>query len=443
MSAASPDIDRIAGALHGKFGRGQVLVVGDLMLDRYLWGTVERISPEAPTPVVRERRQSVRAGGAANVALNLAGLGLQVSVAGFAGNDESRNRLFEILARNDVDTSAVITLANHKTTTKTRVIAGHQHALRLDEEDLSGVTDRDREALSDAVLAALGVQAIILSDYGNDAVSTNLCQRVIEAARQSSTPVFVKPKGAEVAKFAGASVMTTNLSELVLASGIAVANADDLARAAKSLVESLGLKFLVVTQGADGMTLVTPDATLHSQVRSQEVFDVSGAGDTVIASIAAASLGELDYAEMLHLGNLAAGVVVGRVGTVPIEQASLLRALHDEERTTAEVLRGVDELMPLAEAWRSNGLKIVYTQDIFDGVRAADVHHLQRAAREGDKLVVGICDDEAAGDDQLDRASVIATLTPVDAVVLCDAGNSAELVDILQPEVLIKERVKT
>lgn len=194
MSAASPDIDRIAGALHGKFGRGQVLVVGDLMLDRYLWGTVERISPEAPTPVVRERRQSVRAGGAANVALNLAGLGLQVSVAGFAGNDESRNRLFEILARNDVDTSAVITLANHKTTTKTRVIAGHQHALRLDEEDLSGVTDRDREALSDAVLAALGVQAIILSDYGNDAVSTNLCQRVIEAARQSSTPVFVKPK---------------------------------------------------------------------------------------------------------------------------------------------------------------------------------------------------------------------------------------------------------
>lgn len=451
MPTQSPNKENIANALRHSFGKGRVLVLGDIMLDRYLWGTVDRVSPEAPAPILRERRQSTRAGGAGNVALNLAGLGLQVSIAGFVGNDENRYRLLEIFERRDIDTSAVVMLTDRPTTTKTRVIAGHQHVLRLDAEELSEIRSDDREALSKAVMGALETDAIIMSDYAKGAVSSSLCQQVIEAARQSSTPVLVTPKGADFSKYASARVLTSNLSELSRASGISVADADDLVEAARTFVDTLGLQFLVLTRGADGMTLVAHDQTLRSPARAREVFDVSGAGDTVIAVITAAMIGGLDYVDMLHLGNLAAGVVVGRIGAVAIDQATLLRALHDEERASAEILQSVDDLLPLVELWRSGNQKIVYTQGLFNGVHADDVHFLHSAAREGDKLVVGVTSYDSANasggrsrsiDDQLDRASVIASLTPVDAVVLCDAKRPTELIDILQPEVVVKGEEK-
>ena len=211
MHDVSPNNENIANVLRNAFGRKQVLVVGDLMLDRYMWGTVERISPEAPVPVLSPGREATRVGGAGNVALNLAGFGLQVAVAGFTGEDENRDRLLEDFAEHGIDTSAVITLSDRPTITKTRVIAGHQHVLRVDVEDLSDIDSVGRKRLFQAVMAKLPVDAIILSDYAKGALSTDLCQRLIEAAKETATPVHVDPKGFDFSKYAGASVWTPNL----------------------------------------------------------------------------------------------------------------------------------------------------------------------------------------------------------------------------------------
>ena len=419
-------------------------MVGDIILDRYVWGSVDRVSPEAPAPILRERRYSIRAGGAGNVALNLAGLGLQVSLAGFVGDDERRHRLLEIFARHGIDTSAVVTLSDRPTTTKTRIIAGHQHMIRLDEEDLSDITPEDRKRLHKAVHGAHDADAIVVSDYSKGVVTPSMCRQFVEAAGRPA-PVLVKSGGSAFSKYAGARVLTANLSHLSRATGIPADSLDGLVDAARTFVDQLELEFLLLTRGPAGMTLVTRDQTVHSPARAREVFDVSGAGDTVIAAIAAAMIGRLDYANMLHLANLAAGMVVGQIGTVAIDRAALLRVIHEEERTSAEILQTLDELLPIVETWRSKNRRIVYVQGAFNGVYADDVRLLQNAAREGDKLVVGITSCASARsasgrsqstDDQLDRATVVASLAPVDAVVLCDATDSAKLIEILHPEVV-------
>ena len=446
MPIQTPNMEKIISALRNSFARGRVLVVGDIMLDRYVWGTVDRVSPEAPAPILREHRQSISAGGAGNVALNLAGLGLQVSLAGFVGNDERRRRLQEIFARHEIDTSAVVTLTDRATTTRTRLVAGHQHMIRLDEEDVSAIGQEDRERLRKAVLGALDSDAIVVSDYAKGVVTPSFCRQVIEAAADSSTSVLVKPGGADFSKYAGARVLTSNLPTLSRASGVPADRPDDLVDAARTFVDKLGLEFLLLTRRDAGMTLVSLDRTVHAPARAREVFDVSGAGDTVIAGITSALIGGFDDMQMLHFANLAASIVVGQIGTVAVDRTALLRVIHEGEGASAEILHSVDELLPLVERWRSNKRRVVYVQGTFDGVYANDMHFLQDAARQGDKLVVGITTGASAdlsgrrpqsSDGQLERATVVASLTPVDAVVLCGATNSPEWIDFLEPEVVL------
>jgi len=439
--------ENIADALRNSFGRKRVLVVGDLMIDRYNWGEVERISPEAPVPVLSLGKEATRAGGAGNVALNLAGLGLHVMVAGFAGEDENRDRLLEIFAEREIDTSAVITLSDRPTIIKTRVMAGHQQMLRVDSEDLSDIDSGDRERLYQAIIASLPVAAIILSDYAKGVLSDGLCQRLIKAARETSTPVLVDPKGLDFSKYAGASVLTPNLREMSLAGGVSADQSDELVEPARGYVEKLGLQFLVLTRGPAGMTLVAKDQVLHSPAKAREVFDVSGAGDTVIASIAAAMLGDLDYVDMLHMANLAAGFVVARVGTAVIEQTSLMRALHADEQGPSESVYGLDELLILIDDWRTREQRIVFTNGCFDIVHAGHVSLLHKAAREGDQLVVGINTDSSVrtlkGDTkpingEMDRAYIIAALAAVDAVILFNEETPLKLIKALRPDVLVK-----
>jgi D-beta-D-heptose 7-phosphate kinase/D-beta-D-heptose 1-phosphate adenosyltransferase len=298
-----------------------------------------------------------------------------------------------------------------------------------------------------AVTGKLGVDAIIMSDYAKGALTTRLCQRLIEVAKESSIPVLADPKGFDFSKYAGASVLTPNLLELSRAGGVPADQTDDLVQAARAYVDTLGLQFLVLTRGPDGMTLVAKDQTVHSPAKAREVFDVSGAGDTVIASVAAAMLGDLDYVEMLHMANLAAGFVVGRVGTVAIDQTSLMRALHAEEQAPSESVYGLDELLLLVDDWRNRDQRIVFTNGCFDIVHAGHVSYLHKAAREGDKLIVGINTDKSVrvlkGDarpinGQDDRACVVAALAAVDAVVLFDEETPLELIKALQPDVLVK-----
>jgi len=439
--------ERIIASVRNSFSRKRVLVVGDLMMDRYVGGKVERISPEAPVPILNPLTEEIRAGGAGNVALNLAGLGLNVAISGYVGEDEDRDRLVSLLSGRGIDTAAIVTLSDRPTVTKTRITAGHHQVLRVDSEDLKDIGAEDRERLLNAVKAQLPADAIVLSDYAKGALAPDVCKTIISAARQSGTPVLVDPKGLDFSKYGGATVITPNLAELSRAAGVPPGNQNALIQASRTFIERLGLQFLVLTRGPDGINLIDSRQTLHSPARAREVFDVSGAGDTVVACITAAMLGKLAYADMLHMANLAAGYVVGRAGTVAISQAALMMALRREDHSMPTTVFDLDELLMVAGHWRSRGRRIVFTNGCFDILHAGHIALLQQAAREGDRLVVGINTDRSVrglkGDNrplngQEDRTLIVAALAAVDAVVLFDEPTPIELIRALRPDVIVK-----
>ncbi len=449
MATDSPNAARIAEVVRTEFSGKQILVVGDLMLDQYLWGDVSRISPEAPVPVLRHGREATRAGGAGNVALNLAGLGIDVAIAGFAGADDARQTLLDIFAEAGIDTTCVTTVSDRRTATKTRIIAGHQHVLRIDSEDLSEVEKKDAASLLRQIQQRIksGVDGIIVSDYAKGSLSVDTCREIIAAASSKKIPVFVDPKGQDYTRYAGASVLTPNLAELELASGANTRDIDTLIGAGRDFVASLGLDYLVLTRGPDGMTLIGPEQTLHQGAVAREVFDVSGAGDTVIASLAAGHIAGLGPLDLLQLANVAAGIVVAKVGTVAVEQAAVLQALHAKSHTLMDTVYALDELKSLVDEWRSRGERIVFTNGCFDIVHAGHVTYLHKAAAEGDRLIVAINTDRSAralkGDSrpvtgQNDRACVVAALAAVDAVVFFDESTPLNVINELRPDVLAK-----
>ena len=449
MGAESPDIARIAEVVRSGFGGKRLLVIGDLMLDRYLWGEVSRISPEAPVPVLRYDREARRAGGAGNVALNIAGLGLDVAIVGFTGADASRVELLEILGDADVDVAGIIPLDDRPTITKTRIITGHHHVLRVDAEDLDPIRSEDLARLleSSKLQLAEPVDGVVLSDYAKGALSKDVCQAIIDTARAGGIPVFVDPKGSDYDRYSKATALTPNLAELQLATGVDSRNVDALIDAGRELVDRLGIEYLVLTRGADGMTLITQDATEHCAAIARDVFDVTGAGDTVIATLAAAHIAGLGRRDMLHVANLAAGIVVGKVGTVAIDQSSLLQSIHEKSHGLMDSVYTLEELDRLVQEWRSRGEKIVFTNGCFDILHAGHVTYLQKAAQEGRRLVVALNTDrsvrELKGNSRPvtaegDRACVIAALAAVDAVVFFDAKTPLNVIKTLRPDVLVK-----
>jgi D-beta-D-heptose 7-phosphate kinase/D-beta-D-heptose 1-phosphate adenosyltransferase len=449
MMNSAPDIRRLAEVVRTGFAEKRILVVGDVMQDRYLWGDVERISPEAPVPVLRHSRDEIHAGGAGNVALNLAGLGIHVSLAGFVGDDDPRKHLLEILSAAEVDVTGIVTLETWPTITKTRIIAGHQHVLRIDAENLNHVGDEPINELLGRIEKRLGngIDAIILSDYGKGVLTPSTCRYTIDAGRQHGIPVFVDPKGRDYSRYKDATLLTPNLKELRHAGGVDGADIDAACQAARTVVKDLNLDGLVLTRGGDGMTLITTDAILHSAAATQDVFDVSGAGDTVIAALAAGWIAGLNHRENLHLANLAAGIVVSKVGTVAVEQTALLQALHQDGQLLMNSVYTLDELSKRIDTWRSNGERIVFTNGCFDLVHAGHVQYLQKAACEGNRLIVAINTDASVralkGESrpvtgQEDRACVVAALAAVDAVILFDEPTPINVIKKLRPDTLVK-----
>jgi D-beta-D-heptose 7-phosphate kinase/D-beta-D-heptose 1-phosphate adenosyltransferase len=446
MSSEIPTFAQAVEIVRTVIPSQRLLVVGDLMLDQYVWGDIKRISPEAPVPVVLRAREEARAGGAANVALNLAGLGTHVAVAGFVGADTAGRSLLEILASAGIPTHCCVTVPGRPTTTKLRVLAGHQHVLRMDAEHTAAMEDPHASQLVVRVRNHLrrGVDGIILSDYAKGALSTAACQAIIGVAKRKNVPVFVDPKGRDYARYAGATALTPNLSELALATGVAVDDVDALIRAGRELVGRLGLEYLVLTRGADGMTLIGPDQTLHQEAVAREVFDVSGAGDTVIATLATGHIAKLNALEMLRLANAAAGIVVTRVGTAPIDRASLLEALQSSNAVLKDAYT-LDELDRIAAEWRRRGQKIVVAHGGFDLFHVGHASYLHRAAAHGDRLIVAVHTDAlvrarkgaprpiAA---QTDRARVLTALECVDAVVFTAENPPMDVLHRLRPDVL-------
>ncbi len=442
------NLHEIVSRIEGDWRETRVLVVGDLMLDRYIWGDVERISPEAPVPVVCLARRSEQPGGAANVAMNIAGLGAQVTLAGFAGQDEDRAALEACLEKAGV-TSRITTVAGHPTTSKLRILGGQQQILRLDVERTKGYP---REAY-DALLAGLdaelaNVRAVVLSDYAKGTLSEEVCRAVIDRARALGVPVLVDPKHRDFSRYRGATTICPNLQELSVATGIPPKETETLLAAAAKMLPALELDYLTVTLSEKGIAVVKPGQTRTFPAVARQVFDVSGAGDTVIATLALSLASGLPIESAVALANVAAGVVVSKVGTVPITRDELITSLMPEiELQASEKQLELAQLQTRVNAWRSKGDRVVFTNGCFDLLHVGHITLMEDARRQGDRLIVAINSDRSVSElkgptrpvvQERDRGRVLAALAAVDAVIVFDEPTPLELICALKPDVIVK-----
>ena len=443
-----PELHSILGLLEGGFGQLRVLVTGDIMLDRYIHGEVDRISPEAPVPVIRHAQRYERAGGAANVAMNLAGLGCQTFLAGFWGSDTEQIELASIMAGAGIDTVGVVS-SSLPTISKTRIVGRNQQLLRLDIESRERHPTLEAQRLLERATELAGrVDAVILSDYAKGALSDALCESVIRAARAAGVPVLADPKTPDFSKYAGATTVCPNLGELSMATGVPAYETDMILAAGQTLVAENDLEFLTVTMSEKGISVLHPDRTFHSPARAREVFDVSGAGDTVIATLAASLAGGLKIETAVELANLAAGVVVGKVGTVPIARHELIALLTPSTGLNAgEKILDLERIQKRVAEWRASGETIVFTNGCFDLLHVGHITLLEDCRRFGSKLVLGLNADASINRlkgptrpivGERERARVMAAMAAVDAVVLFEEDTPMELIRALRPNVLVK-----
>lgn len=443
-----PELHTILNLLEGGFSQLKILVVGDIMLDRYIHGEVERISPEAPVPVIRHAQRYERAGGAANVAMNLAGLGCHAILSGFWGSDTEQGELQALLERAGVDTVGVVT-SSLPTISKTRIVGRTQQLLRLDIESRDNPPSIEMDRLVERASALVDkVHAVILSDYAKGALSRTLCESIIRTARAKGIPVLADPKTPDLGKYAGATSVCPNLGELSLATGISSHQTEALLDAGQRQVAQHDLQFLTVTMSEKGIGVLWPERRYHSPATAREVFDISGAGDTVIATIAASLAGGLKVETAVDLANLAAGIVVGKMGTVPIAQHELIAALTPSTNLTAgEKILDRERVAKRVAEWRASGEQIVFTNGCFDLLHVGHITLLEDCRRFGTKLILGLNADASVCRlkgptrpivGERERARVMAALASVDAVVLFEEDTPLELIRVLRPDVLVK-----
>ena len=425
-----------------RFDQSRVLVVGDVMLDRYWHGSTLRISPEAPVPVVRIGQIEDRAGGAGNVAMNIASLGTPAWLIAAVGEDEAAEILTTRLQAAGVSCDFV-RLAGVPTITKLRVISQHQQLIRLDQEEpFSDLTPEMIENKAATLLNNIG--SVVLSDYNKGSLRD--CHKLIAMARSKGIPVLVDPKGTDVERYRGATIITPNLSEFEAIVGLCPSE-QVLMEKGKKLLKDLELEALLITRSEQGMTLIQKEGNeLHLPTRAREVFDVTGAGDTVIAVLASALAAGSSFAHAAAFANIAAGLVVGKLGTATISMPELRREVNLEQGAQRGVLTP-EQLAIVVEDARSHGESIAFTNGCFDIIHAGHVGYLEQAREHGDRLIVAVNSDESVrrlkGNGRpinpVDRRqAVLAGLEAVDWVVSFDEDTPENLLAQIKPDVLIK-----
>lgn len=434
-------------------GRPTVAVVGDLLLDRYILGSVGRVSPEAPVHVLRVGREEERPGGAGSVAVLLAGLGARCRLAGLAGKDGSGERLLALLRESGASTREVLRLASRPTTVKTRVVArnasGYQQILRVDREEDAPLRSGESRSLAAAARRALrGADAVVLSDYAKGALPDAVLEAVFREARRRGIPALVDPKRADFRGYRGATVLTPNRAETERALGVTLRTREDAARAGKRLVRSLGLEAALITLDRDGMALVPRSGPpVFVATVPREIFDVTGAGDMVIAAAAAALGSGASLEEAARLANVAAGLEVARFGVVPVSRDEVLEAVHAPEGDPSRKVLPLPALREALRARRARGERIVLTNGCFDLLHVGHLRYLAAARAEGDLLVVGLNADASVRRQKgkgrpvvpfAERAETLAGLACVDFVVGFREDTPARLVRAVDPDVLVK-----
>ncbi|MDP6669541.1 MAG: D-glycero-beta-D-manno-heptose-7-phosphate kinase, partial [Candidatus Krumholzibacteria bacterium] len=430
-----------------------VMVLGDLMLDVYLSGPVDRISPEGPVPVVDIQRRESRLGGAANVARNIAALGGKPLLLSLIGEDEAASELREILNSRGIDPAHLISDSSRKTTLKTRILGSGQQVCRFDSEDRSALPAELLRRIEDKALELLPqCRALLLSDYGKGVLEDHLVNKLMMEAGRRNIPVIVDPKEGHFSAYEGADLVTPNRNEAAASFGLPIHNDADLETVGLGLLQRLKLRSLMITLGGDGIALFEPGQKLRKfPALARHVYDVTGAGDTVVSVLSLAMAAGIGLEEGARIANLAAGRVVAEVGTAvatagDILSASLDISMGQTASEPARILRR-EEVASWAEEQREKGRRLVFTNGCFDVLHFGHLSLLLESARQGDLLILGLNSDRSVKrlkgphrpvNGEEERARLLSHLIPVDAVVIFEEETPLNLIQELKPDVLVK-----
>ncbi|GGD22166.1 bifunctional protein HldE [Pyruvatibacter mobilis] len=438
-----------------RFPQGRVVCLGDIMLDRYVYGRVDRISPEAPIPVIAVEREAAMLGGVGNVARNVASLGGTAGLLATIGDDEAGREVLRLISEEERIEPDLITDIGRATTVKTRFVAGAQQLLRADQEVALPLSGESVDAIVEAAredMANAGV--IVLSDYAKGCLSDNVLQAIIGTARDMGLPVIVDPKSADFSRYSGATMIKPNLKELALATGMPCGTDAEVLDAATEALAHANADAILVTRSQAGMTLVmrAPSGegieAHHFPARALEVFDVSGAGDTVLATLGLAIAAGADLPQAAAIANAAAGLVVAKIGTAVVYPGELTHALHEADVNKADQkICTLTEALDRVERWRAQGQSVGFTNGCFDLIHPGHLSLLRQSRAECDRLVVGLNSDSSVkqlkGESrplqgELARALVLASLEDVDMVVIFSDETPLTLISTLKPDVLVK-----
>jgi D-beta-D-heptose 7-phosphate kinase/D-beta-D-heptose 1-phosphate adenosyltransferase len=430
------------------FHFGSIAIIGDVMLDRHVFGAVERISPEAPVPVLRRSGYQAVPGGAGNVAVNAAVLGCKVALVGLVGDDPAGEELLAQLGQYEgLDLSGMVRDAERCTTTKTRVVSGQYQIVRVDDEQCDPAGDAvARRLMAAAERVMAGADVVVCSDYAKGVLSDGVIAGVIAMAQARGVPVIVDPKRADFFAYRGAALVTPNRAELQRASGMPVKGDAQIAAAAAAVSEQFGGDVLV-TRSEEGMSLWRRDAAMvHARGRAAEVFDVSGAGDTVVATLASVLSAGRDMETAMTIASHAAAIAVSKLGTASVSREELGRALHGDSQPEEGAVP-MEKARQICDAWRRMGERIVFANGCFDLLHPGHVALLKGAAAQGDRLIVALNTDASVKrlkgasrpvQDQAARATVMGALRMVDMVVLFDEDTPIDAIKALCPDVIVK-----
>jgi len=426
-----------------------ILTVGDLMIDHYLWGRCDRISPEAPVQVVDINDESQRLGGACNVMSNLRALDAQVLACGVLGEDESSVLMVSMLKEIGVNVDGVFKEIGRKTTKKSRIIANHQQVARVDRESKEPIGEGSKEKIIKYISSKLNeFDLCLISDYGKGVVSDELAQEIISVCKKGNKKVLVDPKGKDYSKYKGAYLITPNRKEAALASGIEISDDSSLRRAGFKLRDSLDLEYAIITLSEDGMAIFDRQNMIKIPTVAKEVYDVTGAGDTVLASLGYSLAQEGDIIDACHFANSAAAVVVGKVGSATASLEEISEYQHSIKQGSLEAkIKTRDEIRGVVDRLKKSSKKIVFTNGCFDILHSGHVKYLHKAKELGDVLIIGLNNDTSVErlkgegrpiNQEEDRATVLSALESVDFVVVFDEDTPLELIKVITPDVLVK-----
>jgi D-beta-D-heptose 7-phosphate kinase/D-beta-D-heptose 1-phosphate adenosyltransferase len=433
-----------------RLNAARVLCVGDVMLDRFVYGHVDRISPEAPIPVLSVEREIAMLGGAGNVLRNLVGFGAHPEFVSVVGRDAAGREIATLVGQLANVEPHLMTDAKRETTIKTRYVAGSQQLLRADRETVSEVSPAIADDIARVVAAAIGdCGVLVLSDYAKGVLTAPSITAMIAAAHRAGKPVLVDPKGYDYTRYRGATLLTPNRRELAEAVQLPTGTPAEVVAASLKLIKVCQLEAVLCTLGADGMSLVLRSGESHLlPAVAQEVFDVSGAGDTVVATLAASLASGLSLVDAARLATVAAGIVVAKVGTAVAYADDLVRALHHEDIATGErKVMTLPQAVDTVEKWRRQGLRVGFTNGCFDIIHPGHVSLMSQARAACDRLIVGLNSDASVRrlkgegrpvQSEAARAAVLSSLASVDQVVIFAEDTPLALIEAIKPDVLVK-----